>query len=635
MAQAMLSSMDDDASASGAFKNADDEEEQTNSYSQEERTVPELLAADSRKTQRGQLSAKKLLDLKSCMQFFLDSSNDVFVIYGLDRGCDKPHYVYANSTALKVVGFGPDDLDKIVGLTNAQIMDGARANDIDDAVLKCFRTGERVNIVHPVNVPGHSEMTYDSVYNLVDDFEGPCSNMGTKFVLGVCRDITKRVEAERKTRIAQAQAEEATNSKSLMVARMSHDLRTPLVGVLNAAELLQQSDLNAEQMHLTGLMTTSSRLLLALANDITDISSIEQGQLSVELVDFDLHTCLNECIDIVRLRAEEGGVRLALNEGEALPTHVIQDGVRFRQVLYNLLYNAIKFTPKHGCVTLHARVMEAPEHATDSQNDPSTSWVAFGIEDTGVGIPADVAPKLFQPFSQGVRHHNENISAVNAGHERGTGLGLAISRSLSKLMGGHLKLVRSTLGVGSLFEVALPFTIPSDAIGATANGNRHAQMEVEDLGGKCDFSSLRVLIADDHPVNRIILQKMVQKYSSNIVELVSDGVQAVEMATGGGKPFDLILMDLHMPRLDGMDAVQQIRSILSSRGEESPMITIVTASAMSGDRQACLKQCKADDYLTKPVIKPDFERVLRSACLKKEEAMRRVPLFRLNTAPSA
>ena len=107
------------------------------------------------------------------------------------------------------------------------------------------------------------------------------------------------------------------------------------------------------------------------------------------------------------------------------------------------------------------------------------------------------------------------------------------------------------------------------------------------------------------------------------------------MATGGGKPFDLILMDLHMPRLDGMDAVQQIRSILSSRGEESPMITIVTASAMSGDRQACLKKCKADDYLTKPVIKPDFERVLRSACLKKEEAMRRVPLFRLNTAPSA
>ncbi|GHP10008.1 hypothetical protein PPROV_000874100 [Pycnococcus provasolii] len=588
-------------------------------------------AAKTPRRRSAEFKRKNLEMKENWMQFFLDSSNDVFVVYGLDEGSDTPHYMYANSMGLSLLGFGGfDDPYAVVGLTNEQIMGKDQAAVCDAAVLECFRTRERVDIVHPVDIPGLPVLTYESVYNFVDDVNG---DTGTKFVLGVCRDITKRVESERKVRLAQAQAEEATRSKSLMIARVSHDLRTPLVGVMNATELLLQSVLTPDQRQLMSLVGTSSRLLLALANDITDLSSIEQGRISLELFTFDLRMCLRECVELVRMRAEEGGVRLVLDDDDddALPQQVIQDGIRFRQVLYNLLYNAIKFTPKDGRVTLRARRMseqqqrEQVTYKKEKADDSSIkkSWVVFWVEDTGVGISADVAPKLFQPFSQGERHHNETISAVNAGHERGTGLGLVISKSLAELMGGSLELVRSTLGEGSLFKVVLPFATPSpssvdDEDTARAN-DHHAQMPVEDMDDECDHlrSSLRVMIADDNPVNRIVLQKLMQSYTNQKPITVSDGVEAVEMATGEQRPFDLILMDQHMPRLDGSEAVQQIRSILSSRGEEAPMIAIVTASAMSGDRQACLETCKTDDYLTKPVIKHELERVLRSACTMK------------------
>ena len=364
---------------------------------------------------------------------------------------------------------------------------------------------------------------------------------------------------------ARLDADAASAAKSDFLANMSHEIRTPLNGVIGTGRLLQRTPLADEQQELLDTMVTSGEELLELLDGILDFSKIEAGQMILESIPLDLNELASGVVDLLSSRARLKSIDLRLKHRGTGPWWMYGDSTRLRQVLLNLVGNAIKFTPT-GSVTLRICL----------EDDTAT----IEVIDTGIGIDSERLPDLFKEFTQ--------TDATTTRKFGGTGLGLAICQRFVLLMKGDL-LVESTLGAGTTFSVQLPI-------------KRALPVAPEDPRAVEPLDGLRVLVVEDHPVNQFITQNMLEQMGCEVV-VVDDGAKAVETVSRGA--FDIVLMDCHMPNMDGFTAARAIRE----ENSESLPIIALTAAATTEDRRRCF-EAGMNGYLTKPVSLTELTKTL-------------------------
>jgi hypothetical protein len=372
---------------------------------------------------------------------------------------------------------------------------------------------------------------------------------------------------------ARIEAVRANHAKSVFLATMSHEVRTPLNGVLGLARALLGTDLAVRQREQVEMIRKSGDVLLSLLNDILDLSKVEAGKLEIDDVDFDLVELVRTIDAVWRPQAAAKGLRFSVVVGDVREPVLRGDPARVRQILSNLASNAVKFTETGG-VELHVFQKRGIDHALET---------TFEVTDTGIGIAAQDQARLFRKFAQ--------LDGSDTRRYGGAGLGLAISRSLAECMGGTVG-VDSRPGEGSRFWLRLPCP-PGNAAAIRPVWTQASVRAIGDRGGPA--SRLRILIAEDNRINQLVIRQMLEG-AGHHVDVVDDGAQAV--AAVARAPYDVVLMDVHMPEMDGLTATRRIRA-LGGRPAQVPIIA-VTADAMVGDREAILAQ-GMNDYVSKPV----------------------------------
>jgi signal transduction histidine kinase/CheY-like chemotaxis protein/HPt (histidine-containing phosphotransfer) domain-containing protein len=394
-------------------------------------------------------------------------------------------------------------------------------------------------------------------------------------LMGTHADIGERKRVEADIERARELAEQASQAKSEFLANISHEVRTPLNALMGLTRLLMDSRLDPEQKSWLDLMDSSAHALLSLLNDVLDLSRIEAGKMQLEHERFHLHNALTEVSSVYSEQARSKSITWALTLAPDLPVYLEGDAGRLRQVLGNLLSNALKFTPRGGRIDM--AVLRAAPAADGAQ-----CW-QIRVKDSGVGISSKQQATLFDAFTQ--------ADASTARRYGGSGLGLAICARLVQLMGGNIA-VNSALAQGSCFTVSLPLNEAPMAL------PKSAPQELGELAAAGErFAGLCVLVAEDHPVNELLMNQLLKRLGCT-VRNARDGEQAVAQWAQGG--VDLVLMDVQMPGTNGLQASQRIRELESQRGLARTPIVAVTANAMVGDRATCLA-AGMDGYTPKPV----------------------------------
>lgn len=371
---------------------------------------------------------------------------------------------------------------------------------------------------------------------------------------------------------AKAEAERANDAKTAFLAMISHEIRTPLNGVLGMAEALADTQLAMAQKDMLDVMTSSGNALLSIVNDILDLSKIEAEQLEIERVGFDLHDLLETVYRLYALKALEKGLSFDRDFAITGQYRVLSDPTRLRQVVSNLVSNAIKFTQKGG-VTLSARI-EPGENAHSAQ-------LVVAISDTGPGVPPDKRSKLFKPFSQ-------TDASVTRQHG-GTGLGLWISRKICHLMGGDLEFAAPDTG-GSVFTATVAVGLPEDC-------ELRRKRPVLDAEAVLYARPWQVLVAEDNKTNRLVLHHLLKRYPL-VISMVDDGAQAVTAYRSGA--YDIVLMDVNMPVMGGLEAAAVIRAYEDEAGLPHCPVIALTANAMTHQVEEYLRR-GIDAHVAKPV----------------------------------
>jgi two-component system, sensor histidine kinase len=400
------------------------------------------------------------------------------------------------------------------------------------------------------------------------------------------QDLEKR---NRDLKASNEAAEAASRAKSAFLATMSHELRTPMNGVVGMTELLLNGGLAPAQRRSVDVIRRSALSLLQILNDILDFSKIEAGQLETEALPFDLRRTTDQALSVLRPQVDAKGLKLRLDWPADLPTAVIGDPTRFAQIVTNLVGNAIKFTAA-GSVTLRARV---------AAEDGSALTLHFEVEDTGIGMPPEALPRLFQSFTQSDSSITRKFG--------GTGLGLAIVRRLCELMGGDCG-VRSELGRGSTFWFTL--ALQHDRQDRSSQATGVFQVLRPRRGAAGEAPVLHVLLVEDNLINQEVCLGMLELLGAR-ASVADNGRIALGMLSAP-HDFDLVLMDCQMPEMDGLEATRRTRKHEHVAGGHVPIVAL-TANAMVGDREQCLA-AGMDDFLSKPFQLRELAAALNRWC---------------------
>jgi len=391
--------------------------------------------------------------------------------------------------------------------------------------------------------------------------------------------------AREKTQLMAESALVASKAKGEFLANMSHEIRTPMNGVVGMVGLLLDTPLTPLQREFAHTIKVSADSLLSIINDILDFSKIEAGKLTCEKVDFDLHETIKNVVDLLQPRADAKGIQFHHRIQANVCSALVGDPTRLRQILLNLIGNAIKFT-RQGDVGL--------EVAQTSESDTAAT-LCFTIRDTGIGISEDVRGKLFQSFTQ--------ADASTTRRFGGTGLGLAITRRLVELLGGTIE-VTSEVGQGSTFWFILQFAKQKST---SAGPDKHPAIIIKPHEPPPPGQKPRLLLAEDNRINQFVGTLQLKKFGYHQVDVVNNGRLAVEAWQKDHQ--GIIFMDCQMPEMDGYQATQAIRDLEKSEHHPRTYIIALTANAMLGDRDRCL-EAGMDDYLAKPVNETDLQAVL-------------------------
>ena len=391
--------------------------------------------------------------------------------------------------------------------------------------------------------------------------------------------VTERERAEAELKIAKQAADDANQAKGDFLAYTSHEIRTPLTAVIGFSDALLASQQNSTHRDYTRRIKGASTRLLTLINDLLDLSKIEAGKLNIEYTDFEMRQTIDEVVHEQGVKAREKQVTLDLAVDDNVPDALVGDSLRLRQILLNLIGNAIKFTPAEGKVSTRVRLIT---------NTDGVPRLGFSVTDTGIGIPADKLSAMFQRYAQ--------ADASTARKYGGTGLGLSICKSLVELMDGEIG-VKSKAGEGSEFWFELPFKV-SAAADMNVHFDTPPPMPAVTVSTEPElpFKGMRVLVAEDNDNNQMLIELLLAKQGVAAV-IVGDGAEAVENIRTN--PYDLVFMDLEMPIMGGIEAVAKIREFEKPLGRHT-MIAALSAHAPEDERDHCIA-AGMDDYMMKPI----------------------------------
>ncbi len=521
-----------------------------------------------------------LLAERQLLRTLIDNMPDYIYVKDPDS-----RFLLANRHIAEAMGLkGPEDL---IGKTDFDFF--------AEELAAAYFSDEQAVIQSGHALVNHEERTTDAAGNerWLLTTKVPLRDYTGKVVgiVGMGHDITFRKEEERETQKAREAAEAANRAKSEFLANMSHEIRTPLNGIVGMTDLALDTQLTPEQQEYLETVKLSADTLLTVINDILDFSKIEAGKLDLDVGDFDLRDSLESAVKTVAVRADEKGLELLCDVAPDVPEQVRGDSTRLRQVLLNLVGNAIKFTER-GEVTVGVRVeaLEGNEYL-----------LGFTVADTGIGIPYEKQKLIFQPFSQ--------ADSTTTRKYGGTGLGLTISMRLVEMMGGKIW-VESELGHGAQFHFTLRLGV------AEAKASQAAGVSPEIVRG------VKVLVVDDNGTNRRILTGMLQRWGVNpgSVEGGEEALVELSLAREAGQPYELVLTDMHMPVMDGLTLIKRIRE---NPRLSAAIIIMLTSTGRPGDAQRCL-ELGAVAYLLKPIRQAELREAIAKALVASgpEKTMR-------------